>query len=85
MLSWRDVMDQEVRRADSERRARQWRLAQAEQAGLPTRGARLAALMIRLGAWMERTGCRLQTRFAQIDPSPMLSPASAETQMNGCS
>jgi hypothetical protein len=85
MVSWRDVIDQEVRREELMRQAQQWRMVEMARAGRPTWSARLAALMIRLGAWMERTGCRLQSRFAEIEASHVINAPGTEPQMNGCS
>jgi hypothetical protein len=84
MVNWPDVRVQEYRRAELMKEAELARLASAARAGLPNRRERLAALMIRLGAWMERTGCRLQARFAVIEASAMIDPQAAEAQMNGC-
>ena len=85
MLSWRDVLDQEVRREDLQRRAREWELSQAVQTRRAEPLGRLAANMIRLGAWMERTGCRIQSRFAEIEPAVILTTSGADTQLHGCS
>lgn len=85
MLSWRDVLDQEARREDLQRQADMWRLARAAHTSGPKKASRLAGSMIRLGAWMERTGCRLQARFADIETSAILAGTGAETQLHGCS
>jgi hypothetical protein len=85
MLSWRDVLDQEARGDELQRQAMRWRLVQSAQPAEPRRSGRLAGSMIRLGAWMERTGCRLQSRFANIEPKSILVASGAETQLHGCS
>ncbi len=85
MLSWRDVLDQEVRREDLRRQAMRWQEAQPVRPHRVHLTDRLAGSMIRLGAWMERTGCRLQGRFAEIEPATILAPSGAETQLHGCS
>jgi len=84
MLSWRDVLDQEARRDELQRQAKMWQLSQAAQPRRSQPTGRLASTMIRLGAWMERTGCRIQSRFADIEPAVMLTTSGAETQLHGC-
>jgi hypothetical protein len=85
MLSWRDVLDQETRREELERQAAQWRTANPRLPTPSPRRARLAAIAVRLGAWMERTGCRLQGQFADIEPTAILAAPAAETRVHGCS
>lgn len=85
MLSWRDVLDQEVRREELERQARHWQVEQTMRGADPQRNGRLAGYMVQLGAWMERTGCRIQGRFAGIEPMAILAATAAETQLHGCS
>jgi hypothetical protein len=85
MLFWRDVLDQEARREEFHRQAEGWQLSQAVQSGQSQPAGRLAASMIRLGAWMERTGCRIQGRFAEIEPAVILTTSGADTQLHGCS
>jgi hypothetical protein len=80
---WREVRIQELRREELMREAEVLRMAKKAGAGLPTWSGRLSTLMIRLGAWMERTGCRLQSRFAAIETSGMMDPV-AEATLEGC-
>ncbi len=83
MLSWRDLLDQEVRREDLQMQAERWRLVQSVLINRPQIGGRLAATLVRLGAWMERTGCRIQNRFTDIESAVMLTTSSVETQLHG--
>jgi hypothetical protein len=88
MVTWRDVLDQDERRAEALRQADHWRLEQAAQ-GTAYRGPnRLAAVLIRwgsrLGAWMERTGCHLQTRLKALEQRAVLNTPTQGATMNGC-
>jgi hypothetical protein len=63
MLTWKDVQVQrEFRRAEIERAAHERLLAQIDsRPGLLM--ALVRSMVVRFGAWMEVTGCRLQTRY----------------------
>lgn len=84
MVTWRDVIDQEERRAEAMRQAENWRLARAVGGTSQTGANRVAAFMIRLGAWMERTGCHLQTRFKALERQAVMNTSAPSATLGGC-
>jgi hypothetical protein len=82
-ITGRDPLIQNEYRAERLRQAEAWYILRtdAKRSNLPTGIYR--GMMLRLGLWLELTGCRIKARYAAPKPQPIF-PGAQESGLQGC-
>ena len=82
-INGRDRLIQDEYRAERLRQAEPWHILQAEARRSDLLTGFYRGVMLRIGSWLEKTGCRIKVRYAPPKPQPIF-PGAPEGGLQGC-
>lgn len=74
MLTWKDVVVEEQRREDLQQQAARRQILRLARGNEPQTYRLHHVVLVRVGAWLENWGCRLQARYSNLDAASSLTP-----------
>ena len=82
-ITGRDPLIQNEYRAERLRQAEPWHILRDTTKRSNLLSGLYRGVMLQLGLWLEKTGCRIKARYAPPKPQPIF-PGAPESGLQGC-